>query len=530
MNRYLKNLFEEMKIDSNMVNIKEIVENVVELFFDKQMLEELNETYFIKWAESGVFKDSEERAAKLKKKPTKDYLIETMVLFLTEKEIFEKAYNSMENVVKEALFIAVWYNEADIEMLYKKYKTNIKNSDKSGRMLDARFRFFRTREIYRGIQKGTLELHPIISGVLREVMPKPVEMSITGKENIDTDYVGNYESEIIENITLLLEMRKTGDIRLGANGKILKTVFSYFEKNVVVREFYENSRDEEERRMKKELLIRLFSALRIEKIGDNLNPVETLKEIVEKIFSGEAFLEHFKYYGNSYSINMAKTILSNLKVKLNTYEDEEIEEYLRGIKYCFEEIAEKNWVTIEDIVKFLFFNAIPIFTYSEEFIKNILRENEIYPYRNMEQINKNVYEFIIFPFTKGIMAIMAVLGVVEIGYNNREGKTYKEHNSLYNGIKFVRVTELGKYILGINKSYEFEQKESAMELNLSDKELIITASGSDRIKEIVISKIAEKVGENIYKVTNRTLFAGCTKEDDVKAKINSFKKNCRESA
>jgi hypothetical protein len=106
---------------------------------------------------------------------------------------------------------------------------------------------------------------------------------------------------------------------------------------------------------------------------------------------------------------------------------------------------------------------------------------------------------------------------IEVLYDDREETKNKEQNSPYNGIKFIKLTELGKYLLGITDSYEFEQEKSTMEIVLSEKELIMSVTGSDRRKEIVISKIAEQTGTNLFKVNNKTLFAGCSKKEDVKS-------------
>jgi hypothetical protein len=524
MNIYLEKMMRDMNVENNSKAIDTVLTVALNDYYDLKMLEEINEEYFIKWAEAGVFTDSEERLEKLKKKPNKKYLIETMKLFLTNKESFEKAFNTMELVVKAAFFMCTWYNGADIATLYKEYKTKIKNIEKTGRVLDVKFRFFKTTNVYIGMQKGEIDLSPVIVMFLREFMIKPPELDIQDLKNIDTKYKENYEKEILENIHLLFDMKKNQDIRLGANGKILKSVMSFFEKSVPLKEMYENTKNEEEKRIKTELIIKIFSALQIESITYKENPEEMLKEIVEKIFSEDALIEADYYYGKKYSINLAKTILSNLKVNLHTYEIEKIKQYMNGLKFVFTEISSKEWITIESMVLFLIINDIAPFTYSKEFSRTIMGDNNLYPYRDRDKVEENMMNYILLPFTKGMMAVMATLGIVEIGYDNREYKEYKEHNSIYNGIKYIKVTELGKYLLGMNQSYEFEQEKSTIEIVLNEKELLMSITGEDRRKEIVIGKIAEPSGANIYRVNNKTLFAGCNKKEDVNSKIENFKR------
>ena len=524
MNIYLENLLKDMGIENRSAAIDKVLTEIINLYYDKKMLEEINEEYFIKWAEAGVFKDSKERLAKLKKNPDKKYLVETMKLFLTNKESFEKAFSMREEVVQAAFFLSTWYNGADISELYKRYKIKIKNPAVSERVLDVKFRFFKTTNIYIGMQKGEIDLHPVIAGVLREFMVKPPELELNDLKNIEVKYKESYEKEILENIHLLYEMRKNQDIRLGTNGKILKAVMSFFEKTVPLKEIYENNKTEDEKRIKTELLIKIFSALQIKNIIYKENPEEMLKEIVTKIFSEDAFVEGEYYYGKKYSINFAKTILSNMKVNLHTYESEQAENYFNALKYIFTEISSKEWISIETVVTFLIVNDMEPFTYSKSFTTTILRDNSLYNYRDNDTTEKNIFKFVLFPFTKGMMALMAILGVVEIGYDDREETKNKEQNSPYNGIKFIKLTELGKYLLGITDSYEFEQEKSTMEIVLSEKELIMSVTGSDRRKEIVISKIAEQTGINLFKVNNKTLFAGCSKKEDVKSKIDNFKR------
>ena len=122
--------------------------------------------------------------------------------------------------------------------------------------------------------------------------------------------------------------------------------------------------------------------MQIKNITYKENPEEMLKEIVTKIFSEDAFVEGEYYYGKKYSINFAKTILSNMKVNLHTYESEQAENYFNALKYIFTEISSKEWISIETVVTFLIVNDMEPFTYSKSFTTNILRDNNLYPYRD----------------------------------------------------------------------------------------------------------------------------------------------------
>ena len=116
------------------------------------------------------------------------------------------------------------------------------------------------------------------------------------------------------------------------------------------------------------------------------------------------------------------------------------------------EMPEDLHVGVENIVNYL--------VYRDEFLE-IISEKNVYDYIYINEANygrtritdyAGYYKYIVVPFVKSILFILGSLGVLELSYNEpsvNNGLYLKNgYLSKYDGLTYIKLTALGKYILG----------------------------------------------------------------------------------
>lgn len=508
------------------------VRNIANQYYTIDLLQEMIPTYFIPWAEKGYIKDSQNALKDLKSSfYTKELLLDIFTQFVLDKEFFEKAYNDMPEVVKEVFVEAVWNGGGDIETLYKKYRVNIKNPapGSKGRVLQPEFRMFKTDIMFKGMQVGTITIDERLIPFLKRVVPKPYGAELHKVEEFKGKYVANYEKEVIENFEAYLEMKRSGDTKVSGAGKPLKNSMMKFERYAKISEFYPETTEIGLKDLKKELIIKIMDGYRIDIIKEKNNPVEMLKEFLNRMFTGEGFVE--KVYGyKQVTMSLVKILHPNLK---GIRKDEEnLELYLSAFKKLLMDMGRFSWLSIDNICEYIYYNDIPPTPYPIGYIHYYLKiedkfsggVNDIY-FRDYN----SVFNYLVKPIVQGMMFIMSVFGVIEIAYDTpektKEITTSDGYLSCFSHAKYVKITDFGKYVLNMTKEYsEFKENDEKMTIELSESELLITTKGEDKLKKILIAKMANQIADGIYKVTYQSVFSECSTTADVRNKIADFKK------
>lgn len=132
----------------------------------------------------------------------------------------------------------------------------------------------------------------------------------------------------------------------------------------------------------------------------------------------------------------------------------------------------------------------------------------------------NIIKQIAEPFVKSLMFMLSTFGVVEIAYREpADGDT-----SYYDGLQYVRLTELGKYVLGICKSYTprlSDDNDPAFELD--SQRLLIKVLRADTPFIPLLKDFAESITPSLYRVSYDSFLKGCTNATSVKQKVKLFR-------
>lgn len=131
----------------------------------------------------------------------------------------------------------------------------------------------------------------------------------------------------------------------------------------------------------------------------------------------------------------------------------------------------------------------------------------------------NIIEQLSEPFVKAMLFVLATFGIVEIAYREPQ----KGEKSYYDGLQYVRLTELGKYVLGISKDYTPNvTNDNGPAFELDDQRLLINVADSKSPFIPMLKEFAVLVTPSLYRVDYDIFLTGCNKREDVKRKIDLF--------
>lgn len=116
-------------------------------------------------------------------------------------------------------------------------------------------------------------------------------------------------------------------------------------------------------------------------------------------------------------------------------------------------------------------------------------------------------------------AVMYAIGMIEVALTTSP----KEPSTPCGNISQIRLTGLGKYVLGLTKSYETELSSSKEWFRLDSEHLIVNSVSADNPYEGLLSEIATQIGRGRYVIDSGSFLKTCNSVSDVRDKIAFFK-------
>ncbi len=182
-----------------------------------------------------------------------------------------------------------------------------------------------------------------------------------------------------------------------------------------------------------------------------------------------------------------------------------------------------NWLKAEDIcykVRSFGTNAenrclwLSGYEFEKMTLKNTYDEYDIF--------SDNIMQELTHPYIKGYLFMMAVFGMVEIAYTPEPAL---DATCYYDTLRYVRLTNLGKYALKLIDKYE-QPKASAVAsklFELYDDNLMVKSLAEVNPYESVLNNMATPISKHLYKVSYESFLDGCTCKSDITNKINMFR-------
>lgn len=513
--------------------------------YNLEMLTKLDYHYF-----NHFYSEKTETGRPRTKKLKKDELVQLFSLICLNRVLFEKLFSMLSQDVREVLHILVWQgasfpakkliDELGAPILHKSDMIN--NSNKSYRYISHKnpsfyiadsYSLFNFESEYSYPIEGTspyrfkIFLDETLRRVFKKYLPKPEGYELTAIELTEKpEFVYCDNDNILSNLELLKNYILQGYIQKGNNGRLLKNTIKQIRAHCHIKEFYDE-KDKSLQFIRTEMMMNFLIQAPL-KVAVN-SEVKLLKSIFKDFFENKNFENYI----------LCQALLTHIK-KINFYENNH---YVNSkIKGEFSEILRSmplsQWVSIENILEYalyrdLFIGLIDNNSYILMNLYMELSDNEHYKVYNRYSSRTDLLSYMYhpvlrIPFIKGMMFLLASFGIVDIAYNypsNQYKQKERYYLTEYDGLRYVRLTQLGAFILGITDNYEVTIEKEEANIILEENRLMISMEGNDPFKSILLDKIAEKIHGNSYKVTYSSFLKDCHSTKAVEEKIKLFKKH-----
>lgn len=484
-------------------------------FYSKEVLFKLYTKYFLDWIAEGYIGSNLGlfEISLISENSNKQTFLDLLEQFYSKEEIFCTVFETLDTEVKNVFEEIAWNGKFFISNREQYLK--LENNYDLNKDLKEEYLFFK---IEKDIKKGEyLFLDYDILRVIRRFMKKPKEYNIIPQKKIDASLVNNNEKELIENFKMYFEFYSQGGIKLSSSAKILKESKLNMKKYCNISEYYEDSKDLDY--LKTETIALFFFLVKDKYIDEKYFKVSNIKNVVNDFMSGELIKDENYHYTSLY-LNYLKGVKNIWKSK------EEIKRGFATIKKIISEFPDDKPVSVDNIIKAIL--------YRDEFIE-IIDVKDAYDYiyineANYERtkiLNYEKYQmYVVIPFIKSVLFILGVLGVFEIYYDypsiNNSLYLKNGYLSKYDGIKYIKFTELGRYCFDRVDEYDFKNAKEDGEVILDEDRLIATVMGDAPVKTMFLERVAHRIATNKYKFSRENFLRGVGSSKDIEERINEF--------
>lgn len=496
---------------------KERFREALDAFYSRETLFKLFERYFLDWIGEGYIGSNLGLfgAAAITENSNKHTFLDLMEQMFSKEEVFSTIFETLPEEIREIFNHLAWEGRYHItdreEYLAKDEGYNVY------RGLKDEYLFFKMGE--NGKKDGYLCLHNDIVRMLRKLLPKPKEYNILKVNEKNYTFSKNSEKEVVEKFSLYYNFYSEGNLSLSSSNKILKESKRDMYKYCRIDEYYTDSKDLDY--LKTETLGLFFFLIKDEYLKAETFRIDSYRDTINKLLSGELIKSEGYQYTSLY--------LNYLKGLRNIWKNgENIKRCLESIRKVLEELPDEGMVGIDNIIKYLI--------YRDEFVE-IINPQDVYDYIYINEANygrtrignyEAYHGYIIEPFVKSALFLLGTLGIIEVYYDipgSSDGLYLKNgYLSKYDGLKYISLTELGRYVLGRTSTYDFGEDKEEAEVYLDEDRLILSIIGEAPIKSMLLEKMATRIAPNKFKFTREVFLKDVENLEVLREKIEEFRK------
>lgn len=502
---------------------KDRFRKALDSFYSQEMLYDLFKTYFIKWIADGyiginlgLFEVSllTESSPKIK-------FLDLLEQSFLKEEVFNTIFKTLPEDIQKIFNEIAWNGKYTISQ--EERENFFKKEQKFSAVVDlnAKYSFFKYHE---DNQKNEyLYLDNDIVRWYRKFLPKNRDCFIYTVNKNDNWSVGNNEESIIENLGKYFNFFNDKKLEISSSGKLLKSSKIGMHKYCNIQEYYENLNDLDF--LKTETIALFFHILREEYLNPEYLKGSNLKNIILDFLNGENIKDDNYTYPRLY-LNYLK---GYGKPKKN---NSEVIRGIQTIRDIIQDIPAEKVISVENLINYIIYNDKFIEVLNKESVYEHVYINEANYERTKLSTYENYQGYIIEPFIKSVLFILGTFGALEIYYTIPTGKKslYLRHGYLskYDGIKGFKLTELGEYIFGKRKSYEFKQVEEGT-VYLEDDILIASVIGEAPVRTLFLESIGVRISTNKFKISIDSFLRKISNKIELEEKIKEFRNKISEN-
>lgn len=332
--------------------------------------------------------------------------------------------------------------------------------------------------------------------------------------------VFNAEADLFQEIPILNNLRESGMLTLGRThfftAKLRKALdkarINNFNLNEKSTKYYEET-------LRSYYLIITY-LLTCERTYDHVinsaSPLQLIQLCVKYVFDHTSkfcklFLPHITCIDRDYDYSHRNT-----------------NRLMRSFERSLLTLKSSMWVSIEQVLY-----QTRCFFDNKTYVSILIQEPTSYYNIGFKLHDKNAdepikYDEIITRVTyqsiKSVLLAMASWGIIEIAYDpttTANGLSY-----LTDALRYVRLTNLGKYVLGEAKSYQLPATmvNTCKDFELNADRLLIKVLNPNSKGNFALGKIANPITSQLYRTDFSVFLKECNTKDDIVKNIDLFKK------
>ncbi len=445
----------------------------------------------------------------------KPILAEICLVPFSKKTLFLAFRDFLPEKIRLILDKLIWVEKLDEKEFEKKLGFNLVTlkKNKAGhyeRSIDGDYYFFLiTKERGKGrwIHDYTIGLPYNLRMHLMQFYEIPKEFQIEAISLDEIEHTFSGEKDIFLELPRIIAYYNQGAIKLSKKGRLNIAALNKIQKTLNLKEFYEGS----DNKVLKQIRTNVMASLIIKSDNSTYNKDHAL--FIKKLFS------LYQKKGVYKSIPSLLTTITGLGY-LHAWNQKAIEKIIFNL---LKNISLGEWTHFQNIENRLKYSPNVI-----EPVSHFIAADKLYfhTWKGKKYIDKKLYhKGIIEPVIKGSFFLFAAFGLVEIAYSTpKTDSLVRDYFSPYDGLKFVKLTELGAYVIGKRKQYTQAPETKQIPLVLSEDSLMIISDETDLTADILLKNYSQKVGSNRYKTDYSSFLQGTHSEKDVKNKIKLFQK------
>lgn len=371
-----------------------------------------------------------------------------------------------------------------------------------------------TRTVYdhwRG-KEDFLQIDKKIQTLFRLFYPKPFDYELLSiQKPYETQYTYTNENGVFQFINTIQEMLQNNLVEFGkTNEKPLAKTLNMLKASTGIEEFYT---DKKSNTLATDMLTRSFSFFYWQQKKFESTLLESLHRFIALQFDNQ--LEFF----------ISRIFASHLKkVRFDFYYTSQ-RDIFDIIKIIVNDLIGKDWVKVENILNFCKYRDLYFH------LESSAKTDTYYMKTNDDEIAADKYYFEIFyePLLKAGLFYLGALGILELKYDNPKSPCNitaqnLPYISVWDSLKYVKLTNLGLYTLGVNETYEVKEiKKKTSNIKFDEFKPMITVDKTDTITIAKIEPYTEKQDDK-YILSYSKIFKDCTNYKTLVAKIDAFYK------
>lgn len=133
-------------------------------------------------------------------------------------------------------------------------------------------------------------------------------------------------------------------------------------------------------------------------------------------------------------------------------------------------------------------------------------------------IDVSLWEDITLPYIIHYIKLLCAVGMIQIAYDPDSVDDEME------GIRFIRMTKLGRYAYGFDKNYEFRQESTVEQFELEKDTLLITVLNPNSPYIIFLEQFGKRISNNRFHISATEIVRKAVSKEQVKQWVENFKK------